>query len=109
MDYWHVSKSKGLVIKLDIEKAFDKISWNFILSVMKLKGFNKWINWISACLSTVNYYVLLNGKPRGFIHATRGIRQGDPLSPFLLVLGMDYLSSLNEEAQRKNLITGFYY
>lgn len=92
VDYWRVSKQKGIIIKLDIEKTFDKINWSFLLSVLNLKGFpHIWIDWIKACISSVSYSILLNGKSRGFIQVKRGICQGDPLSPFLFIISMDYL------------------
>lgn len=70
VDYWKCRKQKGVVIKLDIKKAFDKINWSFLLSILNLKGFHScWIEWIQACISSVNYSVILNGKPRGFIKA----------------------------------------
>lgn len=86
VDFWQCSKKKkGVVIKLDIEKAFDKVNWAFLLSMLQVKGFLEiWIHWIKACIYFVNYSIILNGKPRGYIQATRGVRQEDSLSPFLL-------------------------
>lgn len=76
--------------------------------MLKQKGFpDQWNNWIYGCISTVGYSVMINGRQRGYIQATRGIREGDPLSPFLFVLAMYYLSSLNEDAQQRGLIIGF--
>lgn len=104
VDHWQNHKKKGIIVKLDIEKAFDKISWNFLLGMLKLKGYSeRWIKWIHACLSTTNFSVILNGRPRGKINANRGIRQGDPLSPFLFVIAMDYLSRLLEDGLKKGL------
>lgn len=108
VDHWTNNNSKGVVIKLDLEKAFDKISWDFILSMLHLKGYSrKWIGWIRACISTANYSIILIGKPRGKINSNRGIRQGDPLSPFLFVIAMDYLSRLLDDAQEKGIIQGY--
>lgn len=84
---WRCSKPSGFILKLDIEKAFDKLNWDFLLLMLRLKEFHEeWVNWIFACISYVSYSVLINGKPRGYIQAKRGIRQGDTLSLFLFVI-----------------------
>ncbi|TYK29463.1 LINE-1 retrotransposable element ORF2 protein [Cucumis melo var. makuwa] len=95
IDYWRVKKIKGFVIKLDIEKAFDKLNWRFIDFVLMKKGYPiKWRRWIKACISSVQYSIIINGRPRGKIQPSRGIRQGDPISPFIFVLAMDYISRM---------------
>ena len=71
-----IIEKQGIIFKLNIEKAFDKINWDFPLSTLHMKFFpTKWINWIRACISSASYSILLDGKPRGFIQATLGIRQ----------------------------------
>lgn len=94
-----------MAIKLDMEKAFDLMEWGFLLAIMKLLGSNsKWINWIQQCISTSSFSVLQDGSPFGFIHPTRGLRQGDLLSPFLFILGSKVLSRLFlKEEQQDNL------
>ena len=88
-------KESGVLCKLDLEKAYDRINWDFLLSVMQRMGFGeKWIGWIRWCISTASFSVLVNGSPTGFFRSSRGLRQGDPLSPYLFVLGMEALSSL---------------
>ncbi|KAA0035248.1 LINE-1 retrotransposable element ORF2 protein [Cucumis melo var. makuwa] len=66
----------------------------------------KWRKWINACISNVQYFILLNGSPKGRIKAERGIRQGDPLSPFIFVIAMDYLSRLLSHLETKGAIKG---
>ena len=60
----------------------------------------KWIGWISWCISTATFSVLINGTPAGFFNSSRGLRQGDPLSPYLFVIGMEALSRLIFRAVR---------
>ncbi|RVW96170.1 LINE-1 reverse transcriptase-like [Vitis vinifera] len=78
------SKESGVLCKLDIEKAYDHLNWNFLLSVLQRMGFGeRWTGWISWCISTATFSVLINGTPEGFFNSSRGLRQGDPLSPYL--------------------------
>jgi hypothetical protein len=75
----------GLLCKLDMEKAYDHVSWDFLLYMLKRCGFGqKWCAWIAFCISTASFSVLINGSPTGFFNSSRGVRQGDPLSPVSL-------------------------
>ena len=79
----------------------------FLLTVMQKMGFKeKWAGWIRWCISTASFYVLINGSPTDFFRSTRGLRQGDPLSPYLFVLGMEALSSLINKAVKEGFLTG---
>ena len=91
-------KERGILCKLD-KKAYDKISWNFIISVLQKTGFGcKWVNWIRWCISTASFSIIFNGSPMGFFRSSKGLRQGDPLSPYLFVLGMEAFSLLIDTA-----------
>ena len=100
-------KEKGIPCKLDIEKAYDQINWNCILKVMQKIGFGtKWIRWIKRCITTY-FSGLINGSPEGFFNSTKGLRQGDPLSPYLFVIGMEVFSNLVDKAASGGFLTGF--
>lgn len=95
VDFWRMKKTKGFVIKLDIEKTFDRIKWDFIdYMLMKKKYPLRWKKLIYSCISSVQYSIIINGKPRGRIKPNRGIRQGDPISLLIFVIAMDYISRI---------------
>jgi hypothetical protein len=68
---------------------------------------DKWCQWIEACISSVQFFVLVNGSPKGFFSSSRGIRQGDPLSPLLFLLIMEVLSRMLRKVEVAGLIRGF--
>ena len=75
-------KKKGVVCKLDLEKAYDFVDWDFLREVLTKFGFGaRWCKWIMGCVRNYHYSMLVNGTVVDFFPASRGIRQGDPLSP----------------------------
>lgn len=97
----------GSVFKIDFEKAYDRVEWQFVDEVMVRKGFGgRWRSWIPGCLYLANFSIMINGRPIGKFKASRGLRQGDPLSPFLFTLVIDVLSRLLEKAQEMDVFHG---
>ena len=75
IDSWQKRGKKGIICKLDIEKAYVSINWQFLLKVIQKMGFgSKWMGWMWSCISTVKYSVLVNGVPIGFFSSTKGLR-----------------------------------
>ncbi|RVW48807.1 putative ribonuclease H protein [Vitis vinifera] len=104
------SGEEGIVFKIDFEKAYDHVSWDFLDHVLEMKGFSpRWRKWMKGCLSSVSFAVLVNGNAKGWVKASRGLRQDDPLSPFLFTIVADVLSRMLLKAEERNVLEGFRY
>ncbi|KAJ9559670.1 hypothetical protein OSB04_004830 [Centaurea solstitialis] len=107
VDYIRHKKRIGLVFKVDFEKAYDSVEWNFLLDCLGNMGFGqKWRRWIEACLRSSTLSVLVNGSPTKEFEMGRGLRQGDPLAPFLFLIVAENLNVLMEEACEKGVFEG---
>ena len=107
IDHWQKPKEKGVIFKLDIEKAFDNINCQYLMKIMRRMGFGpKWTRWIWQCISIARFLVLVNGVPTGFFPSSKGLRQGDALSSYLFIMGMEVLSILLRRAMTSGFISG---
>ncbi|GJU54017.1 putative RNA-directed DNA polymerase [Tanacetum coccineum] len=96
-----------LLFKVDFEKAFDSVNWNFLLDTMSQMNFGpKWCNWISSCLSSSSVSVLVNGSASKEFKMECGLRQGDPLSPFLFLIVAEVLQVMIVDACNKGIFKG---
>jgi hypothetical protein len=103
--FLHAQKQSRIVLKLDISKAFDSVSWPFLLEVLQGLGFGPvWRDIVSGLLMTSSTQILLNGIPGYFIAHKRGLRQGDPLPPLLFIFVMDILNHLVSAAALEGLL-----
>jgi hypothetical protein len=99
VDLAKTAKQKCMIFKVNFEKAYDSVNWKFLVYMLKKFEFaEKWIRWVEACVCARNLSVLVNGSPTREVKIERGLKQGDPLAPFLFLLVVEGLSLLMSRA-----------
>ncbi|CAL1384173.1 unnamed protein product [Linum trigynum] len=100
-------KKGYMAAKLDIAKAYDRVSWKFLEAIIRKLGFaDRWVRMIMYCVSTVSYAALVKGHQSDTFFPTRGLRKGDPISPYLFLLVAEGLSALTAKAEAEGFIQG---
>jgi hypothetical protein len=100
-------KKQGVVLKIDFEKAYDKVNWNFPFDSCAQKGFSaSWMVRIKNVVSNGTLSVKVNDKVGPYFASYKGVRQGDPFAPFLFNMAANSLSKMMYLAQQNGLITG---
>ncbi|XP_074291134.1 uncharacterized protein LOC141617901 [Silene latifolia] len=92
--------SPRVIMKIDLQKAYDSIEWSFVSNMLSSLNFTPiFTKLILECVTTPSYTLALNGENFGFFHGKRSLRQGDPLSPLIFVICMEYLSRILDKIQ----------
>lgn len=101
-DYHRDDISPRCALQIDISKAFDSVQWTFMLNILEALGLpDKFIGWISRCITSASFSVQVNGELAGYFQSKRGLRQGCSLSPYLFVLCMNVLSKMLDRAAKR--------
>jgi hypothetical protein len=96
-----------MLLKLDLSKSFDKLRWDYMRAMLLAFGFDpSWVAWILNLTSTTFFSILINGIPSRPFTPTRGIRQGDPLSPFLFIILEEGLGRSIKAAVANRMLKG---
>ncbi|GJW62043.1 putative RNA-directed DNA polymerase [Tanacetum coccineum] len=112
MHNYHLDRGPArCAFKVDIQKAYDTVDWLFLKDILTGFGFHhRMIGWIMECVTTTSFSLSINGCSHGFFKGMRGLRQGDPISPYLFTLVMEVLTlMLNRRARESNRFTYHRY
>lgn len=94
-----INKKDGLVCKLDMEKEYDHVNWNFVdYMLLRMEFGQKWRKRMKVCVTTTSFTILVNGGLSNFFNVSRGLQQSDPLSPILSIIVMEALNKLLNRA-----------
>lgn len=109
----HMMKNKrhgrhgDVALKIDISKAYDRIDWNYLKDILIRFGFSStWVDWMMLCVKSITYAFIVNGDLVSPISLGRGLRQGDPLSPYLFILYVEGLSAAIDKANKMGFLHG---
>lgn len=103
-----IRKKQLLIFKVDFEKSYYSVRWDFLVYVMRRMHFNeRWIKWIEGCLKSARVSVLVNRSPSEEFGMGRGLRQGDPLAPFLFLIVAEGINCLFHQAVRLEKFVGY--
>ena len=98
---------KGVFLKLDFQKAYDRLDWDFLRLVMQRRGFeDRWCNWIMQLVRSDKTAININGEVGPFFLSSAGVKQGDPISPLLFNLAVDALAGISDKARRAGHLSG---
>ncbi|KAJ0554035.1 putative RNA-directed DNA polymerase [Helianthus annuus] len=101
------NKKKAFFLKIDFDKAYDNVNWNFIIDILAQMGFpSRWCRWIRGIISSARASVLVNGATTFEFKCDKGMRQGDPISPFLFLIVMEALSCMINKAIGLGIVKG---
>lgn len=106
-DYGRKRTSPKCLMKIDFRKVFDLVQWGFIENLLSMLGFpSGFVHLIMQCVSSSSFSIAVNGNHYGFFKGQSGIRQGDPLSPYLFICCMEYFSIM---LQQSSSLTWFHF